>query len=71
MPIYRVRSGPGAVLYVFSAPDDKAAEELARQVADVAATAMAPHRHGCVYVDGLVTEDWRRVCAWRDSPRRE
>ena len=69
MPIYRVRSGTENVLYIFSAPDDRAAEALARQVADVAGTAPGERRHGCVCVDGLVAEDWRRVCAWRDSPR--
>ena len=68
MPIYRVRSGAENVLYLFSAPDDRAAEALARQVADVAGSAMASDRQGCVCVDGLVAETWRRVSAWRDGP---
>ena len=68
MPIYRVRSGAENVLYLFSAPDDRAAEAMARQVADVAGTAPASGRHGCVCVDGLVAENWRPVRAWRHSP---
>jgi hypothetical protein len=65
VPTYRVLSGPGNVVYVFSAGDDEEAERFARRLSTdscpVRPRAGTPH---FVSVEALVEEDWKRVCAW-------
>jgi hypothetical protein len=64
MPICRVPSGPGHVIYVFNADDDEEAERFARRLSSHSQP--ADHRTAirCVRVENLSGDDWRRVCAW-------
>jgi hypothetical protein len=64
VPIYRVLSGPGSVIYVFAAANHEDAERFARQVSRHSQPVHPPSRTRCVQVEALVDDDWQRVCAW-------
>lgn len=61
MPIYRVLAAPENVTYVFDAADDEEAERFARQLS----LHSRPGGTGCMRVENLAGDAWRRVCAWK------
>lgn len=67
MPIYRVLSGPGHVVYVFDAGGDEEAERFARQLSDHSQSAHPVPAESCVRVEQLAGDDWRKVCAWKSG----
>ena len=65
VPIYRVLSGPGTVIYVFAAGDDQEAEMYARHLSEHSRPRPPPRGSSCLLMQGLVDDRWRPVCTWR------
>jgi hypothetical protein len=65
MPIYRVVSDPGHVVYVFDAADDDDAEMFARRLACHSLAGDPRALAGCLRVENQAGNHWRGVAAWK------